>query len=570
MHKFSTLFILLFFCLLSCSDGEETPEPPPPPPATEAVITRFVVKDGDNAYDGDIDNENKTIYISVDPEANIRSMLVEVTYTEGATLNPASGYNYNFTEPVVFRLSADGKQINYTVTVSSHPQILTFELPDYQIQGTIDPAGFIEIQLPYGIDPSKLIPQIQVASGSTLEPASGVEVDLSKEFTYTVTNKLGVSKEYTVKATVLPQEKMVRGVWVPDPTHTSVMNSYKNLREFIDLMDELHINTLFLATWVREQTLYKSEVLKQHTNYQTVEEGWLFRGASYDGPTGDPVKDLLTLAHEKNIKVFFWFEYGFMRSGGSNPSASHPILSVHPEWDGVNSLGQPSNYNGTDYYLNSYDEDVQEFMLQLMEESIELYPEVDGIQGDDRLPAAPRNSGYNEKTLRQYQQETGKTNVPAYQDAAWVQWRLDNLNAFGKRMYERLKAKKSGLIVGSSPNPYPWCVENLMQDWPTWIKGGYVDLLSVQCYRETASSYYTTLQQAHGYVTANTDKNIFNPGIYLRSTADWEEHFIQQMRYNRELNTNGESFFYNESLKREVNKRVLQKYYIGKALFPFE
>ena len=108
-----------------------------------------------------------------------------------------------------------------------------------------------------------------------------------------------------------------------------------------------------------------------------------------------------------------------------------------------------------------------------------------------------------------------------------------------------------------------------MQDWPNWIKDGFVDFLSVQCYRDNKDSYRYTVNEVKKYVEQNTDKNILNPGIYLRTGNNWEELFKSQMMINRELGTNGEAFFYNEGLKNEVTQKVIKSFYTGKAIFPF-
>ena len=556
-------FLLCSMCFYSCSDSEHTEKN-----IEMLSISKFLVKVGNSDIEGNIDQDKKVIMVMVPNGTDLKKIFVEATYTEGATLEPSSGYSYNLSNPVDFILSKNGASVTYKVTVAVQPEMLSFEVGQYYKKAMIE-NDIIKIQFSYGTDLTKITPTIRLASGCNIEPASDTEVNLSGEFSYTVTNSAGNSKLYKVQASVLPQEKQVRGVWVPDPSHTTVLHNYKNLKEFINLLDELNINAIYLATWVREMTLFKSSVLKNNTNYATIEDGWLLNGLNYDGPTNDPIKDLLALAHAKDMKVFFWFEYGFMRSGGESPSADHPILSTHPEWDGINSFGKAANYNSTDYYLNSYNPEVQEFIISLIEEAIDMYPEVDGIQGDDRLPAAPRNSGYNESTKLLYKQQTGKEVPVNYEDSQWVKWRLQNLNEFGEKMYTRIKNKKNTILVASSPNPYPWCVENLMQDWPTWLKKNTVDLLSVQCYRETVSAYMNTLNEAVKYVKGNTDKNILNPGIYLRNTSEWEDVFVGQMTINRDNNTNGEAFFYNEGLKREVNKKVIKGFYTGKAIFPF-
>lgn len=533
------------------------------------AIKKFLAKNGETIVEGIIDDEKKSIKILVPSDFDIKRVTVEVQYTEGAKLSPESGYAYNFSQPIDFTLSKDGfESVKYKVTVSTSPDILSFEVEAYNLVANIE-NNKIKLEFPFGVDLSNVKPIIKIPQGCTVEPASEVTVDMTTSIKYKVTNSSGDVKEYEVEVVSLSQEKQIRGVWVPDPSHTTVLHNYKNLTEFVDLLDELNFNAIYIATWVREQTLFKSQVLKDNSNYASVEDGWLLRGTNYTSSTNDPIKDLITLAHQKNIKVFFWFEYGFMRSGGANPSKNHPILSKHPDWDGINSNGTASNYNNTDYYLNSYDSEVQDFIISLFKESLKLYPEVDGVQGDDRLPAAPRNSGYNQKTKDLYKSETGKDVPDNYNDAAWVRWRLDKLNAFGKRLYDEVKAVNSNYLVSFSPNPYPWCEQNLMQDWPNWIKDGFVDFLSVQCYRDNKDSYRYTVNEVKKYVEQNTDKNILNPGIYLRTGNNWEELFKSQMMINRELGTNGEAFFYNEGLKNEVTQKVIKSFYTGKAIFPF-
>ena len=87
-----------------------------------------------------------------------------------------------------------------------------------------------------------------------------------------------------------------------------------------------------------------------------------------------------------------------------------------------------------------------------------LYPDLDGIQGDDRLPAMPRNSGYDTYTVSLYQSQHQGKNPPAdYNNPEWVRWRLDILNTFAKRLYKRVKAKSPNAMISFAPNPYPLC-----------------------------------------------------------------------------------------------------------------
>jgi uncharacterized lipoprotein YddW (UPF0748 family) len=364
-------------------------------------------------------------------------------------------------------------------------------------------------------------------------------------------------------------ETPVRAVWIPDPSHTSCMHTYQQVLNLVDLLNDLHINTIYLCSWARTQTIYKSRVLVNHSTYNTPDEGYLFQDylAAYNNPavspTGDPVKDLIREAHTKNIKVIFWFEYGFMASRGATP-LTNPLLAENPEWMSKNAAGTQANYNGTDYYFNAYHPDVQEFIIQLIDESMTLYPEIDGIQGDDRMPAMPGNSGYEDYTVNRYKAEHGgMAPTTDFNNAGWVRWRLDILNTFGKMLYLKVKSKNPDALVCFSPNPYPWCEENLMQEWPQWIESGIVDLLSVQCYRNTIEAYQSTLYTARSYIKAKTAKNILNPGIILKNgnTVMSPDLLQAQLKVNQEIHTNGEAFFFVDGLYDKQVQEVLKAFY---------
>ena len=339
-------------------------------------------------------------------------------------------------------------------------------------------------------------------------------------------------------------ETAIRGVWVPAPRFTDVLHSYQNVKDFVHLLDELQMNAIFLVSYAETQTIYKSKVLTEYSTYESEDQSYLLASyiRNYQSPTDDPVRDLLDEAHKKGIKVFFWFEYGFMGEGRPI-SNENPLLAKNPTWLGIGNDGKPSNYNEHDYYFNAYNPSVQKFITKLIEESIDLYPDIDGIQGDDRLPAMPRNSGYDEYTISLYQREHNNKPPHDFNDPKWVRWRLNILNEFAKQLYTRVKAKNPQILVSFAPNPYPWCEQMLMQEWPQWCKDGVCDLLAVQCYRYSKEAYYSTVADVLKYIRQSNPNQLFAPGMILQegsSSKMTPELLIQQIQVNRELGINGE------------------------------
>ena len=368
-------------------------------------------------------------------------------------------------------------------------------------------------------------------------------------------------------------EQGIRGVWVPAPRFTSVLHTYQGVKDFVKTLDELNMNSIFLVSYAETKTIYKSDVLMHYSTYKTQEESYLLSGYSkqYQSPTNDPVRDLIDEAHKHDIKVFFWFEYGFMGEGRPI-SLDNPLLAKNPHWLGIDNQQHPANYNQHDYYFNAYNPAVQNFLIELIEEALTLYPDLDGIQGDDRLPAMPRNSGYDTYTVSLYQSQHQGKNPPAdYNNPEWVRWRLDILNTFAKRLYKRIKAKSPNVMISFAPNPYPWCEENLMQEWPRWCKEKVCDLLAVQCYRYSIEAYRATVSEVLKYIHQNNPNQLFAPGMILMEGSSSKmspELLREQLRVNRELGINSEIYFYNKGIDNPSVREVLKQAYFRKIKFP--
>lgn len=363
----------------------------------------------------------------------------------------------------------------------------------------------------------------------------------------------------------------VRGMWIPDPKHTSALTSYANVQNTVNTLAELNFNAIFVCVYARTQTAYKSDVLMANTNYTSVADSYMFTPYNYSSATNDPLKDLITLAHAKDIKVFFWYEYGFMAANTTAATtANNAILAKHPTWNAINSDGNPASYNNSDFYFNSYNPEVQQFLTDLIVEGITKYSP-DGVQCDDRAPAAPRNSGYDSYTASRFKAEKSSNPPANFNDPEWVSWRLNILNKYASDLYSAVKKAKSNCIMSFSPNPYPWCETNLMQAWPTWMKNGAVDMLNVQCYRWDAASYTATVNEVATYVRqSGSSKTIVAPGIILKSGDKYPEASVLTAQINQNRNTGfkGEVYFYNEGLGNATVKNVIKTAYAKKASFP--
>ena len=346
----------------------------------------------------------------------------------------------------------------------------------------------------------------------------------------------------------------VRGAWLTN-VDSQVLNSKAGIDSAVNFCDDLGINTIFIVTWNKSMTQYPSKIMKEFTG---VEIDTLFTGR-------DPLKELIDAAHAKNIKVIAWFEFGFSSSYQLNGGE---IIKRKPEWSSIDVNGNLVTKNGFEW-MNGFYPEVQEFLLSLIMEVVNNY-DIDGIQGDDRLPAMPVEAGYDDYTLQLYAQaHNGSLPPKDFRDTAWVQWRADLMTDFMRKIYERVKAAKKNLIVSMAPSIYPWAKEEYLQDWPEWVRRGYVELVCPQLYRYEFKDYKIALEEIVNGQVDKQNLQKFYPGILLK-VGDYYpsgEYLRQMIEENRRQNIQGEVFFFYEGLKKYPDL-IRDSLYNGKAKFP--
>lgn len=327
----------------------------------------------------------------------------------------------------------------------------------------------------------------------------------------------------------------LRGVWLTT-TASSALDSRDNIKQMVANCKAAGINNIFVVVYNNARTIYPSTVMNSLIGKPQLEK---FIGR-------DPLQECIVEAHAVNIKVHAWFEYGFSSSYSANGGA---IVAAKPTWAAKDVNGNLVVKNGFDW-LNALHPEVQQFMIDLFKEVVTNYTGLDGVQGDDRLPAMPSSGGYDTYTTNLYKAENGGAAPPTTAtDAGWLTWRAKKLNGFLKKLRTEVKSIRSSVQFTMAPSPYPFGYTEYLQDWPTWVDSSYVDAILPQCYRYDISAYNATIAQQKGYYK-NTAIPLY-PGILLRSgTYDAPNSFLTQMiQSNRTNGFKGECYFFYEGIK---------------------
>jgi len=181
------------------------------PAANETDILTFVL--GEQSGPAVIDTNNHTIRIEVVKHSDLSKLTPAISISPGANLELASGVTQDFTNDVIYSVTAeDGTTIQkWTVSVTGIPlniqtDIQTFKLNEEASPAIIDSNNHtVVVSVPYGTVVSALVPEITVSDGATIVPDSGVTMNFSNAVIYKVTAEDGITvQDWEVTIQILP------------------------------------------------------------------------------------------------------------------------------------------------------------------------------------------------------------------------------------------------------------------------------------------------------------------------------------------------------------------------------
>ena len=100
--------------------------------------------------EGIIDEEAKTISVEVPKGTDVTVLAPDITVSDDATVSPASGVPQNFTNPVIYTVTAkNGRTAKYTVTVSEHSSKYWYELPENVLIEHFERDDYLTLQFTF-------------------------------------------------------------------------------------------------------------------------------------------------------------------------------------------------------------------------------------------------------------------------------------------------------------------------------------------------------------------------------------------------------------------------------------
>ncbi len=164
---------------------------------SQKSITSFKILGG-----GTVDEGAKTVAVTVPFSTNLTTLVPTIGVSPLATVSPLSGIPYDFTNPVVYTVTAnDSSTQAYTVTVvksaaSSEKAITSFKILGDGIVNEVSKT--VAVTVPLNTNLTALVPTISVSPLATVNPLSGVVQNFTNPVLYPVTAEDSSTQNYTV------------------------------------------------------------------------------------------------------------------------------------------------------------------------------------------------------------------------------------------------------------------------------------------------------------------------------------------------------------------------------------
>lgn len=328
------------------------------------------------------------------------------------------------------------------------------------------------------VTPPTVAPEPVPAVPATPVPVTPVPVTPVPVTPVPVTPVPAAPKPAAPTSPTAPDPVTVRGLWVD--AFGPGLKTRAQVAQMVDEAVKLGVNTLFVQAIRRGDCLCMKSGLPLATD-PDLEKNF------------DPLAIAVRLGHARGLRVIAWASVtGVANTAAPNTSPLH-VMRTHGPDSGKNSwlARRPDGtwQEGSDGWLDAGIPEAADFMVNSVTNLVRNY-DVDGVQLDRIRYPDGGAWGYDPKTVARYAAETGAKGTPIPGDPAWQAWKREQVTALVRRIALEVKSVRptawmsaATITYGPAPRitdpsafrrsrPYT----DVLQDWPTWVREGLIDL----------------------------------------------------------------------------------------------
>lgn len=325
-----------------------------------------------------------------------------------------------------------------------------------------------------------------------------------------------------------------RSVWLDRGTIIATKDE-KGMAKLFDRLKSVGINVVYFEANNAGFAMFDSAIAQKNPAIT----GW------------DPLARAIHEAHKRGMELHAWlwvFNVGNVKHNpivGKDPDYPGPVLSAHKmDWALESANGSLLPPRQHEFWLDPANPEACHYAKSLIVEVLNKYP-VDGIQLDYiRYPFNGKGveMGFDWIGRTRLEHECG-ISLDQLNDEArqiWQAWKIQQVNNFVKDISETVRQMKPKVRISAAvyAMPHRLRINQIQQDWETWVANGWVDTLNPMTYVTSAKDLSTMA----GYVRESTgDKALVYPGLSIRQldTAG----LIEQLDSARETGTLGTTMF---------------------------
>lgn len=269
----------------------------------------------------------------------------------------------------------------------------------------------------------------------------------------------------------------VRGLWVD--AFGPGLKTRAQITQLVEDAAQLGINVLFV------QAIRRGDCLCLKSTLPPVTDADLEKGL-------DPLGLVVRLAHARGIRVIAWASVtGIANTASPSLSPLH-IMKTHGPASKDSWLARRSDgtwQEGSDGWLDAGIPAAADYAASAVVSLVKNYA-VDGVQLDRIRYPDGGNWGYDSKTVTRFNAETGSGGTPLPTDPKWQAWKRSQITALVRRIALEVKSVRptawmsaATIVYGAAPAEKTMAAfqtsrtyNDVMQDWPTWVYEGLIDL----------------------------------------------------------------------------------------------
>ncbi|NLN54914.1 MAG: family 10 glycosylhydrolase [Clostridiales bacterium] len=335
-----------------------------------------------------------------------------------------------------------------------------------------------------------------------------------------------------------------RGVWIRpvETTRSQVANTVQTLYD-------KGINTLCI------ETMYNGYMIMPTPEGSLYDQNPAWKGF-------DMLQAFIEECHSRQMELHLWLPVFYT---GHTNTKGNTLYDKKPEWRLEDRNGNTVS-DDTFLFVNPCNSEVQDFLIETYKYIVTTY-DIDGLQLDYiRFPNS--EWGFNKEIVDGFKAKTGITVTGYDPSASWwksfCEYRASFVTQFVGKVRNLIDDFAPGVILSADVFPdVSTSVTGVCQDYATWIRNGWLDLVFPMAYGAgSPEAYLPKLKQN------NLDPAIAcGLGPFEQSVDDFV--YVNQVRYCRFYGCLGQiAFESNAYINKDIGKACIEGPYAERAATP--